>query len=153
MHFIFNFFFHCLYYIYKTVTDASKHQKRIHFTKLWHSIKYLSFVCLNLQMMAPMPSKSPAKRPAFMLSVTETDSASTASMSTPTSSSGEIFESDWKLIKFCTENKSSLRKRVKYTIWTIHLLIHNKQKVYAPNYNTDAEICVSREWITRFNDQ
>lgn len=41
-----------------------------------------------------MPSKSPAKRPAFMLSVTETDSASTASMSTPTSSSGEIFESD-----------------------------------------------------------
>ncbi|XP_037041637.1 rab11 family-interacting protein 4B isoform X6 [Bradysia coprophila] len=38
-------------------------------------------------MMAPMPSKSPAKRPAFMLSVTETDSASSASMSTPTSSS------------------------------------------------------------------
>lgn len=42
-------------------------------------------------MMAPMPSKSPAKRPAFMLSVTETDSASPAPSSTPTSSSGKFF--------------------------------------------------------------
>lgn len=37
-------------------------------------------------MMAPMPSKSPAKRPAFMLSVTETDSASSVPSSPPTSS-------------------------------------------------------------------
>lgn len=42
-------------------------------------------------MMAPMPSKSPAKRPAFMLSVTETDSASSAPSSTPTSNSGKLF--------------------------------------------------------------
>lgn len=41
--------------------------------------------------MAPMPSKSPAKRPAFMLSVTETDSASPVSSSTPTSSSGKLY--------------------------------------------------------------
>ncbi|KAJ6645323.1 hypothetical protein Bhyg_00528 [Pseudolycoriella hygida] len=48
-----------------------------------------SKVFAYMQMMAPMPSKSPAKRPAFMLSVNETDSTSPTSSSTPTSNSGK----------------------------------------------------------------